>query len=147
MFGIKLIIESKVDLNALSECVDMIEADKHSSEPAEKLSVVAQSIFSLDVSKNWIHLTFYVRLPTEVIEILNTAPLKVLTRDNRGVSGGFVSGTLSEFITFVTMYSQDNFPASIRLIANQFYIVLKEKYNVLRDRAVHMLTDKTFTLK
>lgn len=147
MFTIELVIESKVDLNALSHCIDMTEADMKSSVPTEKLSVVAQSMFSLDVSKAWLHLTFYIRLPTEIVEILNTSGLKVLTRDNRGISGGFISGTLAEFINFVVMFSTEGMPMGPRLVANQICNLLKAKYNVFKDRAILMLPDRTFTLK
>ncbi len=147
MFTIEAVIESQINVVALARCTDMSEADAKSSQPAGKLSVLAASMFGLDASAHWQYTTFFVKLPTEILEVINASGLKANTIDNRSIGEGFLTGSLYDYTMFIVNCCREGVDTKLRFVANQLFSYFKDRSKLLKNADIKMQPDKTFTIK
>lgn len=147
MYKLQPVIQSQVDFATLAKCIDFTEIDKKSSKPLDKLSMLARSIFSLNPSQQWLFVTFYFELPQEVVDLLvNTGYLKITTAYCARDSKGFITGSVDEYLTFVTKHLTEDTPRELRVLANLLYTYFNNNYGIFLNITIKHLPDKTFVL-
>lgn len=144
---LEAVIVPHIDLQALSKCVDLTEADKFSSRPHDKLYHVAAGLFSLNPAKHWLNLTFYFELPSAVVDMMiNTNYLKISFNLQDRTTEGFISGSLIDYESFVNFSMRPNQNKSLRAVANLFFNYLNTTYKLFFDQHVKHLPDGTFCI-
>jgi hypothetical protein len=147
MYKLQSVIQSQIDFNILSKCIELTEIDKKSSKPLDKLSMLARSLFNLNPSYQWIFVTFYFELPQDVVDLLiNTGYLKITTAYCDRDSKGFITGSIEEYLTFVTKYLTEDTPRELRVLANLLYTHFNNVYGIFLNVTIKHLQDKTFVL-
>lgn len=147
MYTLKPIIQSRIDLHTLSTCVDMAEADKHSSHAHAKLAYVSESLFSLDLSKQLISIAFYYDLPSDIADfIVNSNRLKIGVNFSGRSTYGIMSGTLADYQLLIMEAMRETSDSSFRAFANFLFNYFNLQYGMFFDAQVKHLPDKTFSM-
>lgn len=145
---LEAVFHTQPSFPTLARCVDLMDADKHSPEPHKKLSYVATGMFGFDVSKQWIHITFYFKLGGHLVELVqNTGLFKIQVKEDKDdydLSEGFITGSLADYERFVRENCKEKSPLQLRAIGNFLYNFLKTYHGLLTEVETRLLPDRTF---
>lgn len=91
-----------------------------------------------------VYISFYIDVPNDALEILTNANMFTIEHD-RGI--GLLSGSVFNFQSFVTTYSVTKATVQERSMANIFYAILRNCFDMFKEYRVKQLGDRTFTME